>query len=421
MSTTWSLFQFYPRTSAGIARHFLMEAYEKKHEYSEEEKKLHEYRNRIQEYEHKLPHGKNWEYYKKAINPYEWVYTQKKYLCFPDSVCLLKPLSRSYFKMIEILELSHFFDGFPSNSIIRTAHVCEGPGGFIEAIYDEASRGDYRCQLSLAMTLRSRQSHVPSWKRASQFLKRNRSVQIVYGHDGSGDILKPENQQVFIDQLGAESSHQKADLFTADGGFDVSDHYEKQESLMFPLLMASTKIGLEVLRRGGMFVLKIFDCYHRATVDLIYFLSCHFEQWTLYKPCMSRPCNPEHYFVGKGFVGCTEEVFDVMRLWCLMLENHELLEGLFEEGYLYDPLFIEWMAKHRTNAFSTQIEYLEKVFGMIDRECLGKELLREELEENYRHSVEWCHRFRMPTSYPVLSHSSVVVLQTDLPMLSLPQ
>lgn len=421
MSAPWSLFRLYPRTSAGVARHFLTDTYEKKHDYSDEEKRLHEYRNRIQEYEGKLPQGKNWEYYKKAVNPYEWVYTQKKYLCFPDSVCFLKPLSRSYFKMVEILELSNFFDGFLTNSIIRTAHVCEGPGGFIEAIYDEGGRRGNRCQLSLAMTLRSRQSHVPSWKRASQFLKRNRSVQIVYGHDGSGDILKPENQQAFIDQLVCETSNQKVDLFTADGGFDVSDNYEKQEKLLFPLLVASTKIGLEVVRRGGMFVLKVFDCYHRATVDLLYFLSCHFEQWTLYKPCMSRPCNPEHYFVGKGFLGCTEEVLDVMRVWCLLLENHKSLDGLFQEGYVYDSQFMEWMVSHRTNAFSTQLEYLERVFGMIERECMGKELIRDDLEENHRHSVEWCKRFHMPTSFPILSRPLVVESQSDLPVISLQQ
>lgn len=397
MSTPWSLFRLYPRTVHVISRHFLTESHERKHEYEDEERQLHAYRNRIQVYELSLPQGKSWEYYKKAVNPYEWVYTQKKYLCFPESVCYLKPLSRSYFKMVEILDLCQFFDGL-SHTSIRMAHVCEGPGGFIEAVVDEANRREKRISMSVAMTLKSRESHVPSWRKASQFLKQNRSVQIIYGEDGTGDILKPENQQYFIDYVHQESGQQRVDLFTADGGFDVSDDYENQEKLLFPLLVSSTKIGLEVLNKGGCFVLKIFDTYHRATVDLLYFLSCHFKEWTLYKPGMSRPCNPEHYFVGKGFHGCTEEVLDMMRIWCLILENHEPLDTLFCEGYEYHTAFCEWIQAHRTETFLTQLGYLERVFQMIERERMGVELERSELEENKRHSIEWCQRFHMPIS-----------------------
>jgi len=393
MSTPWNRFRLYPRTIQPISRQFQLDKNECKHGYDEEERNLHKHRNRIQEYESTLPQGKNWEYYKKAVNPYEWVYTQKKYQCFPESICYLKPLSRSYFKMIEILELSQFFEGI-AGSFVRSAHVCEGPGGFIEALYDLSSKYNKRCQLSVAMTLKSHQCHVPGWKKASQFLKRNRSVQIIYGEDGTGDILKPQNQQYFIDYVYNEN--QKVDLFTADGGFDVSDNYEKQETLLFPLLMASTKIGLEVLKRGGTFVLKVFDCYHHATMDLLYFLSCHFEEWTMYKPGMSRPCNPEHYFIGRGFLGCTDEVLDVMRLWCLLLENQDPLDRLFKDDYQYDETFLTWIREQRTNSFSMQVEYLEKVFQMIDREKAGNVLNKKDLLENERHSYDWCMKFNVP-------------------------
>jgi 23S rRNA U2552 (ribose-2'-O)-methylase RlmE/FtsJ len=428
MSTPWSRFQLYPRTVQNLSRQFLTESYEQKHEYEDEECHLHEQRNRIQVYESHLPPGKNWEYYKKAVNPYEWVYTQKKYVCFPESVCQLKPLSRSYFKMVEILELSSFFSRFPVQTPLRTAHVCEGPGGFIEAIYDESAKRGHRCHQSFAMTLRSRQSHVPSWRKAAQFLKRNRSVQVVYGEDGTGDILKPENQQSFIDHVVYETAHQRADLFTADGGFDVSENYQKQETLLFPLLVASTKIGLEVLKKGGCFILKMFDCYRRATSDLLYFLSCHFEQWSFYKPGMSRPCNPEHYFIGCGFLGCTEEALDAMRLWCLLLQNNEPLEALFRKGYEYDTRFSEWLRSHRTQSYHTQMEHLSRVFSMIEREKAGEELRREELEENEHHSVVWCERFCVPLSPSLMISSlspspspSTEVLQSDPRETSLPQ
>jgi 23S rRNA U2552 (ribose-2'-O)-methylase RlmE/FtsJ len=391
MSTPWALFVYHDRTVHSLARQYQTESYEQKHEYEDEERQLHAHRNRIQVYEASLPPGRNWEYYKKAVNPYEWVYSQKKYPCFPDSVCPIRPLSRSYFKMVEILALSGFFEGIRT---FRTAHVCEGPGGFIEAIYDEAQKRGATPLTTMAMTLRSRNPHVPSWKKAAQFLRRHRTVQILYGEDGTGDILKPENQEAFVDAT------EKVDLFTADGGFDVSRDYEKQEQLVFPLLLASVRMGLEVVKKGGMFVLKVFDVYHPATTDLMYFLSCHFEQWALYKPGMSRPCNPEHYFIGRGFVGCTEEALDAMRLWCLILERQPL-DRLFRD-MTYMPSFQEWLAEHRTRAYQHQIEHLERVFEMIERERAGRELTKQDLVVHQERSLAWCRQFQIPCASPPL-------------------
>jgi 23S rRNA U2552 (ribose-2'-O)-methylase RlmE/FtsJ len=347
---------------------------------SEEELVLHKYRNRINDYEKILPSLKNWEYYKKVVNPYELIYTQKKYDNFPKSIYRLKPLSRSYFKMVEMLELINFF----SMDNIRSAHVCEGPGGFIEALFDEAYKKNKKMISSVAMTLKSKQSNVPGWKRATQFLKKNKCIRILYGEDDTGNIMKPVNQQYFID------STEKTHIFTADGGFDFSYDYENQEQLIFPLLIASTKIGLEVLKKGGVFILKLFDFYHKATVDLLYFLSCHFKEWTLYKPATSRPCNPEHYFIGKGFTGCTDEVLDIMRLWCSIIENKKL-ESLLETPVSFNVLINEV----RQKSFKSQTEYLEKVFNMIDKN--DEELIKSCLKNNEISSYEWCIRFKVPT------------------------
>lgn len=368
-----------------------LEPNEYNHIISEEEATLHEYRNRINEYETNINNGKNWEYYKKVVNPYELVYTQKKYDNFPESICILKPLSRSYFKMTEMLELVNFFGTFRSDNV-RGAHVCEGPGGFIEALFDEAFKNKKKVQTSIAMTLKSKQSNVPGWKRASQFLQKNRNVRILYGEDDTGDIMKPENQQYFIDYCIHPAYGGKMNLFTADGGFDFSCDYTKQESLIFPLLLASTKIGFEVLRKGGVFILKLFDFYEKATVDLLYFLSCHFSEWTLYKPATSRPCNPEQYFIGKGFTGCTDEVFDVMRLWCNMLDNGLPIQSLFKTDYNVE--FKRTIEELRKHSFNTQTEYLEKVFFIIDKN--DEELIQNYLKKNEKTSYEWCLRFKVP-------------------------
>ena len=361
---------------------FELESKKIEHIRSEEEIMLHKYRNKINDYENKLPNNKNWEYYKKVVNPYEFVYTQKKYENFPDSIYYLKPLSRSYFKMIEILDLINFFGNVEN---VRSAHVCEGPGGFIEALFDEAFKKKKKIEASVAMTLKSKQTNVPGWKKAAYFLKKNKCIRVLYGEDDTGNIMKSENQQYFIDYC-----TEKMNIFTADGGFDFSYDYENQEQLIFPLLVASTKIGFEVLKKGGVFILKFFDFYHKATIELLYFLSCHFTEWTLYKPATSRPCNPEQYFIGKGFIGCSDEVFDVMRLWCSILENNQPLDSLLN---IENNEFLTLINELRKNSFKSQTEYLEKVFFMIDKN--DENIIKKCLKNNEITSYEWCMRFKV--------------------------
>jgi 23S rRNA U2552 (ribose-2'-O)-methylase RlmE/FtsJ len=407
-SKPWESIKLFKRNSTNIANTFELVSTEYNHNITDEEATLHEYRNRINDYETALTNGKNWEYYKKIVNPYELVYTQRKYENFPDSICFLKPLSRSYFKMVEMLDLIGFYSTFKSENI-RASHVCEGPGGFIEALYDEAFKNKKKVQTSIAMTLKSKQTNVPGWRRASQFLQKNRNVRILYGEDETGDIMKPENQQYFIDYCIHPSYGGKMNLFTADGGFDFSCDYSKQEEMIFPLLLASTKIGFEVLKKGGVFILKMFDFYHKSTVDLIYFMSCHFSEWTLYKPAMSRPCNPEQYFIGKGFIGCTDEISDVLRLWCSMLENNQPLHSLFKVDYSTE--FKKVIGELRETSFNRQTEYLEKVFFIIDKN--DDALVQSYLKKNERTSYEWCLRFKVP----IFSHRhhSIAAIQNDRP------
>lgn len=399
------------RSVIPLTNTFQMESNTQEHQCTEEEAALHACRNRICYYEQAITNGRNWEYYKKVVNPYELVYTQKKYHNFPDSLCFLKPLSRSYFKMIEMLDLIQFFAMFPGENI-RVAHVCEGPGGFIEAIFDEASHKQRSIHNCIAMTLKSKRTNIPGWRRASYFLQKNKNIKILFGEDDTGDIMKPENQQYFIDHTTTAEYGGKCHLFTADGGFDFSCDYMKQEQMVFPLLLASTKIGLEILKPGGVFILKMFDCYQTSTMDLLYFLSGHFEEWVLYKPNMSRPCNPEHYFIGKGFTGCSEEELDMLRLWCSMVENQQPLDSLFHTKNRDE--FNRIIQELRGKSFRTQTQYLERVFELIKRN--DDDLIVNHIQQNERSSYEWCVRFNVPM-YPQ-RRRLIEEKQTDQPVSS---
>ena len=261
---------------------------------------LRDIKDRISDYSDNI-----WEYYKKLTNPYELIFTTQGDIPTPQSICIVKPLSRSYFKMIEMLSLIGFFDMF-KGSAIRTAHVCEGPGGFIEATYDMGERLRRRVVGTKTMTLKPTHNHIPGWRRAANFLRKHPEVKIHYGPKGTGDILDAANRAAFIED--ARHVH----LFTADGGVDFTTNFPEQEKTIFPLLCASIHIGLNVLCAGGVFILKFFDAFSVPTQDLIIGLGSQFKRWTLYKPATSRPCNSEQYFIGVDYKGLSPKFMKIV-------------------------------------------------------------------------------------------------------------
>ena len=354
----------------------------------EDEKHLYSLRDKIEMYEDVSGATKGvWEYYKKMVNPYELVYTQPKYADYPKSVCLLNPLSRSYFKMIEILAVARFFEDHEGIRL-RSAHVCEGPGGFIEGFYDECERRRIVPLSATAMTLRPHQANVPGWKRAANFLQKHRTVQILYGADNTGNILNYANQEAFI------AACQKVSLFTGDGGFDFSTDYATQEEAVFPLLIASTRIGFECMRTGALFVLKFFDMHHAATADLLCFLALHFRTWTLYKPATSRPCNPEHYFIGVDYKGCVGESLDILRTWSAAVHEGKKLQRLIKPESVAPTEIAHALEEIRAMAVHQQVDNLSNVFGLIDS---GATIISKSTAAIHEvMSYDWCRTFNVP-------------------------
>ena len=82
-------------------------------------------------------HYDQWDIYKKFTNTYEYIHTPYEYKSY---VSKLKPLSRAYYKMIEILDFFEILDPYKYRTL-NSFHLAEGPGGFIEALSDKRERG----------------------------------------------------------------------------------------------------------------------------------------------------------------------------------------------------------------------------------------------------------------------------------------
>lgn len=334
-----------------------------------------------------------WELAKKMANPYECIYTQDD-SHFHPSLCLYRPLSRSFYKMIEILAVLEFFDRLPKNlAKIRTAHIAEGPGGFIEAFIERAEKYSKRVSSCLAMTLKPTDNHTPGWRRANTFLQKHKEVILHYGIDGTGDIYQKGNQESFI-----QSAKPGVHLFTADGGFDFSTDYLMQEKRIFHLLVCSSIIGLQCLLPGGALVLKFFDIYAKPTQVLISLIISCFQKWTLYKPATSRPCNSERYLLCSGFKTLPPSILTHLT---------EIESQSLKDFYPYSE--ISCFQENIQNVLAIQKSALADADLYIQNPLKWK----DDFNTHFKQSIHWCSSFNMPFTQrqPIAAAVQAVVLQ----------
>ena len=325
-----------------------------------------------------------WELRKKITNPYEAIFSGTNDTSFP-SLAKVNPLSRSYFKMIEMLQTIKFWDSIHTSQPFRSAHICEGPGGFLQCIVEALKEKKIPIHALYAMTLRPTKSHIPGWRRSIQFLRKHAQIQLEYGADDTGNILIPENQTAFC-RRAVDSQ-----IFTADGGFDFSIDYGKQEQMAFPLLLASFTMGLTCLAKGGTMIIKLFDIYSQATQDLFLGTARLFNRFTLYKPATSRPCNSERYFIAIDYIGHSAHQ---SRLWTQHLRN---AQSKHKQSPLTRLVGDPWPT-NILEAIQEQIRWQEHQQIQSIEETLHFDMntLEEKIARNIQTSKLWCEVFGVP-------------------------
>lgn len=97
--------------------------------------------------------------------------------------------------------------------------------------------------------------------------------------DGTGNLMNKKN----MDSLIKEVSQRKMEygglvgLVTADGSFDCQMHPTEQETTVLGIQYAEIVAALNILSRGGTFILKIFTFLECQTINHLYLLSSCFK------------------------------------------------------------------------------------------------------------------------------------------------
>mgnify|MGYP006159385887 CR=1 FL=1 len=335
----------------------------------------------------------SWDKLKKFSNEYEFIYTSS-YINDYKNIANIFPVSRSFFKLWEILNNFNFI--IPSNlKKLKTAHIAEGPGGFIECIYKYLQEHNIKSSTEIyGITLLSNDRSVPNWKIKKQFITK---YNINLNND-DGDLYNFENIRRFMDTVkNNDDNYNCCDFITSDGGFDFSDNYNEQENDFIIFLICEIYLILNLLKENGNSIIKMYDIYSKNSIKILYILSLFFEELLIIKPLSSRPANSEKYLL------CNKFKFDIV----LIKKYNELFKNIIlsknlnllqNENAPYK--FLKHISNYNKFYTNRQINYINKTINLIKKvnycdNSNEKQYLKDIYNTNKQYAVEWCNHYNI--------------------------
>ena len=276
---------------------------------------------------------------------------------------------------------------FPTHSepTMSSFHLAEGPGGFIEAVCHMRKNPS---DVYYGMTLVNNDSKCPGWKKSKNFLEENPNVIIEKGIDETGNLLSVENFEYCYKKYGG-----KMDLITADGGVDFSENFNNQEHTATKLIIAQVIYAISMQSSGGNFVLKVFDIFSNATVDVLYLLSSLYKEVYIMKPKTSRYANSEKYVICKDF-NVNKNENNIKNLIHKFHENfHNLISDFNIESFFrfkHDRVYLTRIEEFNAIFGENQIENIINTLNLIMNKSTEK---NENLKKsNVQKCIQWCDK-----------------------------
>lgn len=349
-----------------------------------------------------LENGNEWDRIKKIGNPFELIYTSYHKKKKRDSISNYQPISRSYFKMWEMLY--HFADKIFAKERMNTGdamvfgNLAEGPGGFMEAIYNYRTGVHLKHKTSrdvfYGITLRPHNEYVPDWNKMRKIFGDKPNVHIEYGN-----LYMYQDVKNYIKSF----QKQKAHIVTADGGFDYSADFNGQEINSCQIIYSECVVAMNILKEKGTFICKVFDLFTTTMMRILYLLFMNFEEVYFYKPETSRPANSEKYLVCIGYKNLLNEE-DKSYLLYLIQHFQTGLQDLSENetfdlfGMRIPGTFFKSIRDYNHLYIQQQKHYLQKTIQLA-YERPSKEEYEKMIKTQIKNATDWCKKYGVAINY----------------------
>lgn len=316
----------------------------------------------------------DWDKAKKYLNPYELIHltsnSQRK-----NSIASYNPISRSFFKMIEIINK---FNLCSNDEPMVISNLAEGPGGFMEAILFHRNN---ETDIVNGITLKSNKKTVPNWNKVSNIFNKHKNTKTFYGNLY---FLKT------IMNYANTFNNKKVDLVTADAGFDYSKDFNSQEVISHRIIFSEILASLIIQKRGGTLICKIFDTFHLLTLKLIYIVYCLYDNVYIYKPQTSRKANSEKYIVAKGFKGIDSKI---LKNLCNIHNDWDNISKLDKTILDFTNInipneFVRFMSNYNNEFINCQMKYINQTLELV--KTFDKNIIDKLVKEQTDKAINWC-------------------------------
>ena len=265
----------------------------------------------------------------------------------------------------------------------KTLHLAEAPGGFIEATLFYSKEYNIQCDLMVGVSLLNKDNNnTPLWnthafdKYKNVILENDNNYNYDMTNNKTFSYLKNKYDTYF-------------DIITSDGGFDFSSDFNNQEILSQPLILAEILYAIAFQEIGGMFVLKMFDCFTLLTVQYLYLLTSVYEKVYVYKPNTSRMANSEKYIVCINYINTAENRNAFIKAIPDILSNSYNIKSIIKFDI---PLYF-YQRIEEINAIlgQQQLEAISSTISLITHKTQKEKLINLK-ETNIHKCISWCNK-----------------------------
>lgn len=280
-------------------------------------------------------------------------------------------ISRAAYKMWEMLTLLKITDEKKSMNML---HLAEAPGSFVQAIisYRDITSKKSSGDKHYVVSIKDSNKTVPNLDKLNKALSASHKKKVTlhkYSSVDIGDLTSVKTLQNIAKNI------KKADLITADGGFNwTNENFQEQE--VYRLLIGEIIGAVMNQAKDGHFVIKFFETFTSTSIKIVEILSKFYKNIFIYKPLTSRSSNSEKYIICESFKITSEKELNkyVSKLIELLevINRQELVNNLYLHNicskYVIPKATKIFFKNMNTNLMISQMKQINKMVNYINSE-----------------------------------------------------
>jgi len=328
-------------------------------------------------------------------------------------------LSRAFLKLWEMIIL---FDLIPEKEDFVSSHLAEGPGSFIQAtiLFRDLQENLKKIKSSkndkyYAISLHSDNKHLLIEKEFINYYGKEKprrlhifetvskeEVKRGGGNLSDGDLTLLRTINMFAGGVSSDTKgfSEDSDLVTADGGFKwEKENLQEQEA--YKLIFSQIVTALKLNKKGGNFVLKIFDTYTNVTLKYLELLKSLYKEVYITKPFTSRISNSEKYVVCKNLINkvSAADIKKLEEMISLINKNDNFNMIKVFTDYDIDDKSIQLYRKINIELFNKQYIGMNNILTFVNLDNYNGVEYHNYLDKQIAASIYWNNTFLDPKNY----------------------